>query len=217
MCWLQQSVQLWFYPTFLLWPLIVIACVECFAGYHAWRLLIGLNGAIIGLVIGVMLCLLAGMPLLSPLGAFAGVIAGAALFAGIPPLGGWVFAWGSVTSLTLLLGRLGAVPVNWLYPIAASAGAAGAFAAMIMRRPAMIALTAVAGAQQMVAAWHARSFTSDAIPLPDDGDPTEWAAVIVLAAAGLLVQFTISRTPAAHQPTRTAASPEVEHTERVFR
>ncbi|GEM_PF-6514030 len=211
MCWLQQSVQLWYYPTFLLYPLVVIACVECFAGYHAWRFLIGLNGGIIGFVVGAVACLMLSIPLLSPLAAFAGVIAGVALFAGIVPVGSCVFAWGSVTSLTLLLGRFGGVPVNWLYPVAAAAGTAGAFAAMTVRRPAMIALTAVAGAHQIVSAWHARSFSSDSIPLPDVNDPAEWAAVIVLAAAGLLIQFTTSRTPHASQPTQTPASHHHRH------
>jgi hypothetical protein len=105
MCWLQQSAQLWHYPTFLLVPLMVIACIECFAGYRAWRFLIGFNGAVLGFVGGAVLCVMAGAPMLVLVGAFVGTVAGAVLFAWVVPLGSFVFVLGSVVSLTMLLGH----------------------------------------------------------------------------------------------------------------
>ena len=60
MCWLQQSGQLWSYPTFVLIPLMVIGGIECFAGYRALRFLLGLNGAILGFAAGAALGMLSG-------------------------------------------------------------------------------------------------------------------------------------------------------------
>ena len=189
MCWLQQSTQLWYYPTFLLYPLLVIACIECFAGYRAWRFLIGLNGGVLGFVVGAVLCMLLGVPMLVLLGAIAGAIAGVALFVGIVPLGSFVFSLGSAASLAIHLCRIGGIPVHWFMPIAASAGLAGAVAAQFVPRPAMIAIAAVAGAQQIAAAWHAYYLPGNSAPLQDVVVPSELAAFIILAAAGLLIQF----------------------------
>src|SRR5580765_2166008 len=102
MCWLQQSGQLWSYPTFLLVPLMVIGAVECFAGYRAWRFLLGLNGAVLGFAAGAVLCMLLGAPMLILIGAVGGGVAGALLFAGLAPLGTFIFAFGSMASLTIL-------------------------------------------------------------------------------------------------------------------
>src|ERR1700758_3032560 len=106
MCWLQQSSQLWHYPTFLLFPLLLIASIECFAGYHAWRLLLGINGAVLGFVAGACLSVLLGNPVLLVVGAFGGAAVGAALFSLVVPLGSVVFAFATAASLTILLWRL---------------------------------------------------------------------------------------------------------------
>ena len=189
MCWLQQSAQLWSYPTFLLVPLMVIGCIECFAGYRAWRFLLGLNGAVLGFVAGAMLSMLLGAPILMLVGAVAGAVGGAALFVGIAPLGTFIFAFGSMASLTILLAQIGGAPPRWIMPLAGAAGVAGAAAALAGCRPFMIAIAAVAGAQQIAGAWRAHDLPRGTLPLPDAVTPSEAAAFIVLAAAGLLLQF----------------------------
>lgn len=193
MCWLQQSAQLWHYPTFLLYPLLVIACIECFAGYRAWRFLIGFSGGVLGFVTGVVLCMLLGVPMLVLLGACAGAVTGVALFAGVVPLGSFVFILGSIASSVILFGRVVGAPPHPVMAIAAVAGLAGAVAAIAFCRPAIITVAAVAGAQQITSVWHAYSLPCDSIPSPDVVDPSEWSAFIVLATAGLLIQFATSR------------------------
>jgi len=192
MCWLQQSAALWHYPTFLLPPLLLIACLECFAGYHAWRFLVGLNGAILGFIAGVFLCMLSGAAIFVLIGALLGAIAGAALFTGIAPLGTTVFAFGSAASFIILVGRVAGCPPACYLPLACLAGIAAVVAALASPRPMIIALTALGGAQQIACAWCAYHLPYDAIPVPDVVIPSEWALFVIVAALGLLVQFTTS-------------------------
>jgi hypothetical protein len=199
MCWLHQSAELWHYPTFLLWPLLLVACIECFAGYHAWRFLLGLNGALLGFMCGAMVCMMLDASLLVLLGAFVGAGAGAVFFAGIVPLGSAVFAFGSVASFTILAGRAVGLPSACYLAIAAVAGIVVATAALKLGRPVMIAVAAVAGAQQIVAAWSAYRLPADSIPLPDTWIPSEWELLLALAFVGLLIQSATSR----HLPPRT--------------
>lgn len=193
MCWLQHSAQLWSYPTFLLFPLAFIAAIECFAGYHAWRFLIGLNGGILGLAAGGMLGMVLGNSTLVLLGALVGAAAGGFLFAAIVPLGSFVFTLGSAASLAILLGEIIHIPLYWLMPAAIVGGLAAGIAALAACRPVMIAVAAVAGAQQMAGAWCAYHLPYDTTPLPDVIDPSELAAFLALTAAGLLIQFATSR------------------------
>jgi hypothetical protein len=193
MCWLQPSAQLWHLPTFLLWPLLLIACLECFAGYHAWRLLLGVSGAALGLVLGALVSIWMGATLLVLLGALAGALAGAFFFAGIPPLGSSVFAFGSVASFLILLGRVAGFPSHFYLPVALAAGLGGIVAVLTLRRPARITLAAVAGAQQIAAAWSAYHLPASSNPCPETLIPTEWLLFCILAAIGLLVQFATSR------------------------
>lgn len=193
MCWLQQSAQLWHYPTFLLLPLMVIAGIECFAGYRAWRLLLGLNGAVLGFIAGVWLSVMLGQPMLALIGSFVGAGAGVALFTGVTPIGSFVFMFGSAASLAVLLGQFAGVPRHWLMPGGGIVGAVSVLAALAIRRPVMIGLAAIAGAQQMASAWHAYSLPYDSMPLPDVVDPSELAIFVALATAGLVVQFATSR------------------------
>jgi hypothetical protein len=191
MCWLQHSAQLWSYPTFLLVPLMVVACIECFIGYRAWRFLLGVNGAVLGFIAGVMISMLLGASLLVLLGAIAGAVAGAFLFAGVVRLGSFFFAFGSVASLTILLAHLAGLPGHCIMPLAAATGLAGAVAAVAACRRFMISIAAVAGAQQIASAWCAYHVPYGAVPLPDDVTMPESAAFIALAAAGLLLQFCV--------------------------
>ena len=189
MCWLQQSAQLWSYPTFLLIPLMLLACIECFAGYRAWRFLLAVNGAVLGFVGGAVVAVLCGAPMLVLIGAVAGAVAGGLLFAGLVPLGSFVFAFGSAASLTILLARLSGLPPYCITPLAAAAGIAAGLAALAVWRPFMITIAAVAGAQQLASAWYAHHVPYDSSPLPDSIAPSELAAFIALAASGLLIQF----------------------------
>jgi len=192
MFWLHPSAALWHYPTFLLPPLMVIGIIECFAGYHAWRFLLGLNGAVVGFIGGAMVCVLTGNPILLLVGAVVGAIVGAALFSGIVPVGSTVFAFGSLASLTIILGSMMAFPEGWRFPVAAVAGIGGAIAVLTARRPAMISIAAVAGAQQIASAWSAYWLPSNLIPVPDAVIPSEWTAFLLLSAAGLVIQFAMS-------------------------
>jgi hypothetical protein len=189
MCWLQQSAQLWSLPTFLLVPLMVIGAIECFAGYRAWRFLLGMNGAVVGVFAGAALCMMLGAPLLILIGAVGGGIAGAFLFARVVPLGSFVFTFGSLASLTILLANTAGAPPHWIIPVAAAFALAGAVAAVAGCRLLMIALAAVAGAQQVASAWRAHQLPSGALPLPDAVTSPEAVVFIALAIAGLLVQF----------------------------
>ena len=191
MCWLQQSAQLWSYPTFLLVPLIVIACIECFAGYRAWRFLLVLNGAVLGFIGGAMLAVFSGAAMMLLIGAVAGAIAGGFLFACAVRLGSFVFAFGSVTSLTMILAHGARVPSEYVLPMAGAAGLAGALAATASCRPFMIAVAAIAGAQQVASAWHAYRVPYGSPPLAQDA-ASEPAVFIALAAIGLLVQCATS-------------------------
>src|SRR5678815_5380970 len=110
MCWLQQSAQLWSCPTFLLIPLMGIAAVECFVGFRAWRFLLAVNGIVLGFIAGASITMLLGAPMLVLIGALAGGIAGAFVFASVVPLGSTVFAFGSSASLALVLCRIAGVP-----------------------------------------------------------------------------------------------------------
>jgi len=195
MCWLQQSAQLWSWPTFLLVPLMILAFIECFAGYYAWRFLLGVNGAVLGFITGVTLSMMLGAPLLVFIGALAGAIVGAVLFAGVARLGSFVFAFGSTASLTMLLARFAGIPPQLVAPLAAAAGFAGALAAVAIGRPFMISIAAVAGAQQIASAWRAYRIPCGESPLPDDVTGPESVSFIALAALGLLLQFATSRHP----------------------
>lgn len=189
MCWLVQSAQLWHAPTFLLIPLMIIGGIECFAGYHAWRFLLGLNGAVLGFVVGSVLCTLLGAPLWVVAGALVGSAAGAALLAIVVPLGSAVFAFGSVASLVLLLGRLAGIDLRWPLAVGLVLGGVAAVLASARHRPVMITIAAVAGAQQVASAWRARSLPPDVPPLPDVVSASEMMLFAALAAAGLLIQF----------------------------
>jgi hypothetical protein len=189
MCWLHHSARLWSYPTFLLLPLMSLACIECFAGYRAWRFLLGVNGAVLGFVGGALLSVLLGSPMLIFFTAIAGAVAGAFLFAGVVPVGSFVFAFGSAASLTMLLAQIAGAPASCIMPLAATAGLAGALAALAGCRPFMIALAAVAGAQQLASAWRAYHMSYGSLPLPNDVTSSESAAFIALTAIGLLLQF----------------------------
>jgi hypothetical protein len=205
MCWLQQSAELWRYPTFLLWPLLLIACIECFAGYHAWRFLLGVNGTVLGFIAGAFLGVLTTMPLLMLLFALAGAVAGAALFANMVPLGSVVFAFGSTASLVILIGRIAGCPQGLHVSLALFAGILAAIATLTIRRPVMIVLAAIAGAQQIAVAWTAWRLPPDAIPLFNCVSPAEWKLFLVLAPLGLLIQFVTSRPssfPAPPSPVR---------------
>jgi hypothetical protein len=193
MCWLQQSAQLWSYPTFLLIPLMGLAAVECFAGYRAWRFLLGANGAVLGFVGGASLAMLLGAPMLVVIGALAGGVAGAVLFTRVVPLGSIVFAFGSTASLVLVLARIAASPAHMVVPLAALAGSAGAIAALARYRRFMISITSVAGAQQFATAWYVYHLSYDSPPMPDLMAPSESLAFIGLAALGLLLQFASAR------------------------
>ena len=195
MCWLYQSAQLWHFPSFLLLPLMIVASIECFAGYLAWRFLLGLNGAVLGFVAGAMLCVLLGLSTLMLFGAVAGALVGAALLVIVVPLGSFVFAFGSAASLALLLGRTVWVPAQWLMPVAVSTGLVSAVAVLAGRRPVMITLAAVAGAQQTAGAWRAYFLPCDCPPVADTITASEWAGFITLTVAGLLVQLATSRRP----------------------
>ncbi len=200
MCWLQLSAQLWHYPTFLLPPLMMIGCIECFAGYRAWRFLIGLNGGVLGFVAGAVLCMLLGAPMLVLVGAFVGGVAGALLFAGVVPVGSFVVVLGSIVSLAMILGRVAGLPPHCVMPLAAVSGLAGAVAAASVCRPVVISVAAVAGAQQIASAWCAYCLPSDRISLPGAFDRNEWAAFLILAAVGMLVQFATAPKARADQP-----------------
>jgi hypothetical protein len=205
-CWLLESAQLWSYPTFLLAPLMVVACIECVAGVSAWRFLLGLNGVVLGFVGGAILAVFCGAPAMLFIAAFAGAVAGGFLFAGAVRMGSFVFAFGSATSLTMILARGSAVPPNSVFPLAAAAGLAGAIAAAAGRSPFIIALTALAGAQQAVTAWHAYLLPAGSAP-PTTHVPSDPAAVIALAASGALVKsgtFRLLRHPT---PNKNACDP----------
>jgi len=194
MCWLLQSAELWHCPTFLLYPLALVAGIECFAGYHAWRFLLGFNGAIFGFIIGVVFSTLLGSWVFVLLGALVGAVAGAFFFASIVPLGSTVFVFTSMTSFMILVGRIGGWHREWYLPVAVITGIAMAVGALTVRRPVIITLAAAAGAQQIAAAWSAYHLPCDTVPCPDRLIPTEWWLFAVLAAGGLLVQWATSRT-----------------------
>ena len=189
MCWLQQSGQLWSYPTFLLIPLMVIGAIECFAGYRAWRFLLGVNGAVLGFAAGAVFSMLLGAPMLVLICAVGGGVAGGILFARVAPLGTFIFAFGSMASLTLLLTHIVGAPQRWIMPLAAAAGLAGAIAALTACRPFMVAIAAVAGAQQIASAWRAHQLPRGVLPLTDAMTVSESTAFVALATAGLLLQF----------------------------
>lgn len=195
MCWLHDAAQLWSYPTFLLVPLMVLAGIECFAGYYAWRFLLGVNGAILGLVAGAMLSLLSGAPVLIVLGAIGGAVAGAVLFAQCVPFGSFVFAFGSATSLTTLLAEFAGVPDHRGILLGIAAGVAAAVAVVSKCRLVIIAIAAVAGAQQLASAWHAYHFPGGSSPMPGEIDGSESAAFVALTAIGLLLQYATSPAP----------------------
>ena len=198
MCWLQQSAQLWHCPTFLLPPLILLACIECFAGYRAWRFLLGFNGYILGFVAGALLCAqLGGSPVLLLAGAFVGGFIGAASFAMIAPLGSFVFIACSLASLAVIFLRAAGMPPHWVALIAASAALSTAVAVRAFCRLATIIVAAIGGAQQIASAWCAYQLPADQVPVPDIMDPVEWSAFLALAAAGLIVQFATCREPRA--------------------
>ena len=209
MCWLQQSAQLWYCPTFLLYPLLVIAGIECFAGYYAWRFLIGVNGAVLGFVAGAVVGMMLGNPMLALLGAFAGAVGGAALFIGILPLGSFVFAFGSAASLAVLLGRVAGLPAVCYVLIAAIGGVACGLWALSAGRPAIIVLAAIAGAQQIAGVWQAYWLPVDSTPLPDVMAGSEWMIFLALAAAGLFIQFATSHKAPAGESKTESASPRV--------
>jgi hypothetical protein len=192
MCWLQQSAQLWSYPTFLLVPLMVVAGIECFLGYRAWRFLLGVNGAVLGFIVGVMVAMTSGAPMLVLVGAVGGAVAGGVLFAAVLPVGSFVFAFGSAASLTILLARIAGAPPYCIMTGAFVAGVAGAVAVLAVGRPFMISIAAVAGAQQLASAWRAYHVPYGGFPLPDEVTMSESAAFIALAAMGLLLQFATS-------------------------
>jgi hypothetical protein len=202
MCWLQQSAQLWSYPTFVLVPLMVVGTIECFAGYRAWRFLLGLNGAVLGFVAGAMVSLLLGSPILVLVGGIGGGIAGAILFAGVAPVGTFIFTFGSIASLTILLAHIAGTPSRWIMPLAAGAGLAAATLALNRCRYLMIAVAAIAGAQQIASAWRAHQLPHGALPLPEIVTQSEAVAFIALAAVGLLVQFADVRLIAQKTPER---------------
>ena len=193
MCWLCQSAQLWYFPSFLLVPLMLVAGLECFAGYYTWRFLIGLNGAVIGFVAGAMLGMLLGPPMLVLLGAIAGALGGAALFYRVVPLGSFVFTFSSAGSLAIILGRAAFIPANWLMLVAVGTGLTSAIVVLTGRRAVMIVIAAIAGAQQIAGAWRAYFLPGDCVPLPHVIPPSEWAGFVTLAAVGLMVQFATSR------------------------
>jgi hypothetical protein len=195
MCWLHQSAQLWTYPSFLLVPLMILGCIECFAGYRAWRFLLGVNGAVLGFAAGAMLGVTSGTVALVVIGALGGALMGAGLFAGIVPVGSCVFAFASAASLTSLVGHIAGSPVHLMVPIAVAAGLGGALAAILACRPFMIVLAAVAGAQQLASAWCAYYAPYDRAPLTDELTFSEFAGFMTLAAVGMLLQF--STSPAA--------------------
>jgi hypothetical protein len=195
MFWVQQSAQLWHYPVFLLPPLLILACIECFAGYRAWQFLIGVNGAILGFVCGAVICMLLGVPLLVLLGAVAGAFAGIALFLGVTPLGSFVFAFGSAASLAILVARIIGISSNWMMPIAVVAGLTGAVGVLAGRKPVMIVIAAIAGAQQIVSGWGAYFAPWDSVPVSGVVTPSEWVVFIILSSIGLCIQFATFRRP----------------------
>ena len=202
MCWLHQSAQLWTYPTFLLVPLMGLALVECFAGYRAWRFLLGANGAILGFVGGAMVAVMSGSPVLVLVGAVGGAVAGAYVLATIAPLGSFVFAFGTATSLTMLLAELAGAPHYYAMPLGMAAGLAAAVAALTSCRRMMIAIAAIAGAQQLASAWNAYHFPYGSIPTPGQISGSELSAFVTLTALGLLLQYATSPAPKAR--TRAA-------------
>jgi hypothetical protein len=218
MCWLQESTQLWSYPTFLLIPLMIIGGVECFIGCRAWRLLLGLNGAVLGFVGGAMFAAFVGVPLLIFVGALSGAVAGATLFSRANHVGGFVFVFGSMFSLTLLLAHLADAPPRMLMSLASAAGLAGGLAALTAWRPWLIAVTSVAGAQQIASAWRAHELVAETMPSQEAITASELSVFLALAAAGLILQFAdailFSRRSghqteaAARQPTSAVSSHE---------
>jgi hypothetical protein len=189
MCWLQQSTQLWYWPTFLLIPLSILALVECFAGSWAWRFLLGLNGAVFGFVTGALLCAMFGAPMLAIVGALAGAVAGAALFAGNAKIGGFIFAFGSGASLTMVVAHSIGTGGTEIMFFSGCTGLAAAVASLKVWRPAITVITAVAGAHQVASAWRAYHFPRDSVPMLNATDMPELIAFLALAVAGLLVQF----------------------------
>lgn len=65
----------------------------------------------------------------------------------------------------------------------------GVITCITMRRPVMITLAAVAGAQKIASASRAYHLPYDCIPVPDALELSELAAFITLAVAGLLFRF----------------------------
>jgi len=189
MCWLQQSAQLWYYPTFLLYPLAVIAIVECFAGYYAWRFLVGLNGAIAGFIGGAMLGAIVGGAMLALVGALLGALAGVALFAGIAPVGNFIFAFATVASFSIFLGRVTNLAPPPIMALAVIFGVGSALLAIALCRPAMIVIASLAGAQQIASAYSAYRLPYDLLPTPDILAPSELVAFLTLAVLGLSTQF----------------------------
>ena len=193
MCWLQQSAQLWYYPSFLLIILAAVAAIECFAGFCAWRFLIGLNGAVLGFIGGAIFGAMFGTPMMMLAGALAGAIAGAALFAGIVQVGTFVVASGSTASMTMLLTHLLHMPGRWALPLAAVAGLWGGVAALVCGRPVIIAIAAIAGAQQLHCACSTFLLPGDVIPIPDVMGSRDFVSILGLALAGLVVQLATMR------------------------
>ncbi|MEI8196702.1 MAG: hypothetical protein WCI73_12460 [Phycisphaerae bacterium] len=190
MCWLFSTTDLWRYPRGVLLVLAVLALVECFAGFRAWRFLLGLNGAILGFCAGVFLGLATQSPILLPIVALAGLAGGASLFAMVEPVGMFVFAACTGISLACIWGGATHIPLAVVFPLAAVAGLLAALACGAVGRGVILILTAIAGAQQISNVAAAYLWSVDAPGnLRGMVGLREVGIFVVLAGAGLAVQY----------------------------
>jgi hypothetical protein len=215
-CWLQTAEHLRNYPHFLLAIMAIVGLLECFAGYRAWKFLLGLNGAVAGLFLGALASLLIH-PLLAPLGAIAGISTLTVICATVEPVGTFFFTAATGVSLMVVGHQLGLCPPDIMAPLAFAAGLLSWLAVRVLGRRATIALTATAGAQQLVslAGAYARSFEAyQAEPGPSALSNGEGLALILLIGAGLLLQLLTTRDAPAQLPA-SAPPPDAAPTSPV--
>ena len=96
--------------------------------------------------------------------------------------------------------RSNGAPREIVAPLAGAGGLVVGLLGVFGRRPALIGITAVSGAQQLLSAGPAvLAFYGPApTPLPDMVTPAQLAVFLTLVTAGLLIQFL---TPRSNTPT----------------
>jgi hypothetical protein len=213
MCWLQNAADLRHLPHFLLMFLALPGLVECFAGFRAWRFLLGLNGVLVGVPAGFFLGLfLLHDPAMALVAVALGAIGGAVIFATVMPVGTFIVAGISGFSFTLSVATLIHVPANTLVSgLALGIGLAAAGIALLALRPAIIVLSILAGAYQLAgvaAAYLYPSETMEARAMV----PTQIAVFVVLAAGGLVTQWATNRNPHTMAPPELLPMHEPEKT-----